>query len=390
LAERLIKRGEYSEAISEYYTAASLFEKGGFGLKSIAVLKQCLKIDPTNLETEKQLISAFVSNGLTGDAISEFQRIMTEKGFFHDNAPREDFIRFCLNLLGDIPEIHTYVIKDYLGEKNSVGIISSIEKTVPKILSKRQLDNFHAFLEGVAGEFDNPSIIWEVYALSLLSAGFKEKGFGMLERIEMTDDPDDATKRSMEEVKRYFEDVESDLSFPRYFSSVLDYLESLRQEEEEKAKLEVAKEEDEKPPEEEEEDIGGVLDKLREKVETEIGEEDLNARYNLGIAFKEMGLYDEAIREFDIANRDPNLYFSSMLMLKDCYESIERFDEALSIINELIEKGGDDKRAELDLLYQKASILDKTGHDEEAKQLYTQIYELDENFRDVAERLKSS
>ncbi|RMG59674.1 MAG: hypothetical protein D6713_04810, partial [Deltaproteobacteria bacterium] len=42
LAERLVKRGEYSEAINEYYTAASLFDKSGFGLKAIAVLRQCL------------------------------------------------------------------------------------------------------------------------------------------------------------------------------------------------------------------------------------------------------------------------------------------------------------------------------------------------------------
>ncbi len=389
LAERLIKKGEYSEAISEYYTAAALFEKGGFGLKSIAVLKQCLKIDPTNLETEKQLISALVSNGLTGDGIYEFKKIMDDKGFFHDQESRLDFIRFCIEVFGDIPEIHTFVIKDCLAEKNSLGIISSIEKTVPNILSNRKLENFHSFLEGVDAQVDDTSSIWEVYALSLLSSGFREKGLSVLGNIEDETDLEEGTKKVIEEVKHYFEGIESDANFPRYFSSVLEYLETLKHEEEEREKLEPVKEEDEKPSEEKEEDIGEVLNKLREKVDTEIGDEDLNARYNLGIAFKEMGLFDESIREFVIASRDPDLYFPSMLLLKDCYESIEKFEDAISILDELMEKGGKDERAQLDLIYQKATILDRLGQGEEAKKMYMQIYEVDETFRDVADRLKN-
>lgn len=389
LAERLIKRGDYSDAISEYYTAASLFEKGGFGLKSIAVLRQCLKIDPGNIDTEKQLISALVSNGLTGDAIFEFQKIIGEKSFFHDSSSREDFIQFCITLLGDIPEIHTYVINDCLGAHNTIGIITSVEKTVPKINSRRQLENFHTFLEGVTLEVDDPSGIWEVYALSLLSSGFKEKAFEILERIEGTGDLDDDKQKAIEDVKAYFAEVDSDELFPRYFSSVSEYLESLKQKEEQIEELEVEEKKEEEVSEGEE-DIGAVLDKLREKVETEIGEEDLNARYNLGIAFKEMGLYDEAIREFMLSSRDSSLYFSSKVMLKDCYESSEKFEDAITVINELLEKGGNEQQVELDLVYQKAKIFDKTGDMEEAKALYMQIYEVDEHFRDVADKIKNS
>ena len=40
------------------------------------------------------------------------------------------------------------------------------------------------------------------------------------------------------------------------------------------------------------------MEKLQAKVKEEIGESDPEARYNLGIAYKEMGLLDEAAEEF--------------------------------------------------------------------------------------------
>ena len=41
-------------------------------------------------------------------------------------------------------------------------------------------------------------------------------------------------------------------------------------------------------------------------VDKQLGKEDYETRYNLGIAYKEMGLVDEAVAEFQLAAKDEN------------------------------------------------------------------------------------
>src|ERR1019366_443374 len=45
--------------------------------------------------------------------------------------------------------------------------------------------------------------------------------------------------------------------------------------------------------------------KFKEGVAKQIGVDDAQSHYDLGVAYKEMALIDDAIREFDTAARDP-------------------------------------------------------------------------------------
>src|SRR5262249_36137488 len=51
-----------------------------------------------------------------------------------------------------------------------------------------------------------------------------------------------------------------------------------------------------------------ILSDFKKGVEKQLGSEDYDTRYNLGIAYKEMGLIDEAIAEFQIAAKDPKRF----------------------------------------------------------------------------------
>src|SRR4030095_13135392 len=46
---------------------------------------------------------------------------------------------------------------------------------------------------------------------------------------------------------------------------------------------------------------------FRKGVEQQVDSNDFDTHYNLGIAYKEMGLMDEAIRQFHFAARDPHI-----------------------------------------------------------------------------------
>ena len=52
-------------------------------------------------------------------------------------------------------------------------------------------------------------------------------------------------------------------------------------------------------------DVEEVFAKFKEGVAKQIGVDDAQSHYDLGVAYKEMGLIEDAIREFDTAARDP-------------------------------------------------------------------------------------
>src|SRR2546427_9099071 len=62
---------------------------------------------------------------------------------------------------------------------------------------------------------------------------------------------------------------------------------------------------DEEPTGDEERDFHDMLTRFRQGIEENIDEADFQSHYDLGIAFKEMGLLDEAIAELQKALRAP-------------------------------------------------------------------------------------
>jgi len=62
-----------------------------------------------------------------------------------------------------------------------------------------------------------------------------------------------------------------------------------------------------------------VFREFQRGVQEQLSEEDSDTHFNLGIAYKEMGLLPEAIREFQVASRDPGLFVECCSMVGMCY-----------------------------------------------------------------------
>lgn len=74
----------------------------------------------------------------------------------------------------------------------------------------------------------------------------------------------------------------------------------------------------EKPPEDEE-ILQEILQEFKKKVEEICSVEDTATHYELGHAYMEMGLWDEAIKEFEISARDPAKRGPSCSLIMRCY-----------------------------------------------------------------------
>jgi tetratricopeptide (TPR) repeat protein len=80
--------------------------------------------------------------------------------------------------------------------------------------------------------------------------------------------------------------------------------------------------------------INELISQFRKEVFESIGEGDYRSHYDLGVAYKGMGLYQEAIEEFEIAAKDDNLKLKAYEMIASCLIEKGKLDEAIKLLNE--------------------------------------------------------
>ncbi|MBI3352565.1 MAG: tetratricopeptide repeat protein [Nitrospirae bacterium] len=90
IGDLYLKKNNNSEAIAAYLKAASAFDKAGFSLKTIAVYKKIIKINPENYDIYIKLADLDAERGLIGNAIEEYLKVIkhnSQSGFNKDSIP---------------------------------------------------------------------------------------------------------------------------------------------------------------------------------------------------------------------------------------------------------------------------------------------------------------
>ena len=80
IGDLYLKKNDTPHAIEAFMLAATAFERAGFALKTIAVYKKVLKIDPSSLEVNLKLADLNAERGLTGNAIEDYLKVAKEYG----------------------------------------------------------------------------------------------------------------------------------------------------------------------------------------------------------------------------------------------------------------------------------------------------------------------
>jgi len=140
---------------------------------------------------------------------------------------------------------------------------------------------------------------------------------------------------------------------------------------------------------EEPESLEEMVRAFRSNVEQVVAEDDAETRYNLGIAFMEMGLMDEAIGEFQVASRDERFAPNCCSMLGLCFRRKGMAAQAVRWYRRGLENGTSiEEQQALGLRYDLAEVLIEVGEQKEALSLYTEVFGVDSRFRDVAAKIK--
>ncbi len=127
---------------------------------------------------------------------------------------------------------------------------------------------------------------------------------------------------------------------------------------------------------------------FKKGVEQQLSPEDYETHYNLGIAYKEMGLTDEAIGEFQLAAKDPLHAVECCAMLGLCFLEKGLPQLAVKWYRKGLDTVGikDDDR--LGLQYALAGVLEQIGDAEGAYRTYLEIFSSNAAYRDVPARIK--
>jgi tetratricopeptide (TPR) repeat protein len=133
-----------------------------------------------------------------------------------------------------------------------------------------------------------------------------------------------------------------------------------------------------------------IVDGFKRGVAETLSTEDHATHFDLGIAYREMGLLDEAIGEFQIAAKAPELLVSCCSMLGLSFLEKGLPELAVKWYRRGLEAPGLGEEDQLGLLYDLGNALVAVGDSDAAYHRFVELYGINSHYRDVVARLEET
>lgn len=134
--------------------------------------------------------------------------------------------------------------------------------------------------------------------------------------------------------------------------------------------------------------VEDVFSEFKKGVEKVLDSGDSATHYDLGIAYKEMGLMDDAIHEFQIASQDQSRQVACLTMIGLCLKEKGQYSEAVNRFKEALHGPDLGEQEATGIYYEMGNTYELLGDNKEAAFYYNKVHKRDANFRDVASKLK--
>src|SRR5687768_4560057 len=140
-------------------------------------------------------------------------------------------------------------------------------------------------------------------------------------------------------------------------------------------------------PESDQVDFSDMLERFKQGIAENVSDEDHEAHYDLGVAYKEMGLLDEAIAEFQKALRGVEHRIRTFEALGQCFIEKGQYQIAVTILSRApVEPGATDEKL-VGVLYLLGYASEALQKFNDALAYYERVFAVDITFRDVNDRL---
>jgi tetratricopeptide (TPR) repeat protein len=134
-------------------------------------------------------------------------------------------------------------------------------------------------------------------------------------------------------------------------------------------------------------DFADMLRQFKHGIAQNVAEEDHESHYDLGVAYKEMGLLDEAIAEFQKALRGPGHRVRTYEALGQCFIEKQQFQVAATILSRALDEPGVSDDQLVGVLYLLGYASEALMRWEAAIGYYQRVFAVDIQFRDAGQRL---
>ena len=141
------------------------------------------------------------------------------------------------------------------------------------------------------------------------------------------------------------------------------------------------------PSGDEQADFADMLRAFKQGVAENVEDEDHQSHYDLGIAYKEMGLVDEAISEFQRALRAPDNRARTYEALGQCFLEKGQYQVASTILTRATSEPGLPDDQLVGVLYLLGYSYEALQRYDDALASYQRVFGVDIEFRDVGERI---
>jgi tetratricopeptide (TPR) repeat protein len=147
---------------------------------------------------------------------------------------------------------------------------------------------------------------------------------------------------------------------------------------------------DEKEPTgDEDADFADMLKKFKQGVAENVDAEDYQSHYDLAIAFKEMGLLDEAIAGFQKALGSKQNRLPTYEALGECFLEKGQAKMASAILNRAVNESSTSDDQLVGVLYLLGRAAEEQGQVAQALEYYQRVFVIDIQFKDVADRMSA-
>jgi tetratricopeptide (TPR) repeat protein len=134
-------------------------------------------------------------------------------------------------------------------------------------------------------------------------------------------------------------------------------------------------------------DAGFTLDSPSGFKKNELDNEDTESHYSLGLAYREMGLFDEAISEFIVASRSAERKIDCLILQGVCFRELGEVKKAVEFLTDILTQPELNEDEILGIQYELALCHEALGETMLAKQFYSKIMSVRADFSDTAIRL---
>jgi len=133
--------------------------------------------------------------------------------------------------------------------------------------------------------------------------------------------------------------------------------------------------------------VDSLFDAFKAGMAAQVGEGDSEMQYDLGVAYLEMGQWDDAIEAFQNAVRDPTRAIAGWSMIGTAHQRRRDWEAALQAYGMARRTPGITQDQELGLLYEIGNVFEARGERPRALRCFRRIQKLSADFRDVGDRV---